>query len=421
MVSGIYKMIRKSLFTLYFCSCAALQPVSAAEPVDPDALFQQAMKYRDNGDIFTSIEIFETILNNQPALNRARLELAISYHLTRRYNDAKDQLIKVLKDPTTPDEVKLSITAYLAQISADIAKLPERSKSSFYLSFGLLNDSNIRLTPDLPGASEESASGAHTMLTYSNRSRASQPFQISNKQVDFEWLTQATAYSKAYASGYSDFNLSVLSLNTGPALISEKSWRTAFNLKLEKLYFGNQDYAEYSGINPFFTFSLLPDFEITFENSTVRRDYNQPQDQGLRGTMTSWNMDLAKFYSRQLIGLQAGIRYHDNGANDGFLNYTGAEFYLGGQMPAWNDARTYLTLSSRDYNYKAADTANSFTEKRRETELLAVLGVSHNFRSGSLKSWTVNAEYTYTNNNSNLDEFDYDRNTVELNMRRYFF
>lgn len=420
MIYGIDKMIRISLFAACLYSCLALQPVSAEEP-DPDALFKQAMKYRANGDIFTSIEIFETILNNQPALNRARLELAISYHLTRRYNAAKAQLIKVLKDPTTPDEVKLSITAYLAQLSADIAQLPERSKSSFYLSFGALNDTNIRLTPDLPNASEESASGAHVMLSYSNRSRANQPFQILKKMVDFEWLTQATAYSKAYASGYSDFNLSVLSLNTGPALIAEKSWRTAFNLKLEKLHFGNDDYAEYTGINPFFTYSLLPDFEITFENSTVRRVYNQTQDQGLQGTMTSWNIDLAKFYSKQLIGLQTGFRYHDNGADDGFLHYTGAEFYLGGQMPVSDNARTYLTLSSRDYNYKAADTANSFFVKRSETEFLAVLGVSHNFRSGSLKSWTLNAEYTFTNNNSNIDEFDYDRNTVELNMRRYFF
>lgn len=421
MISGIYKMIRKSFFTACLYSCLALQPISAEELTDPDVLFKKAMKYRENGDIFTSIEIFQTILNNQPALNRARLELAISYHLTRRYDDAKIQLIKVLKDPTTPDEVKLSITAYLAQLSADINSLPERSKSSFYLSLGALNNSNLGLSHDLQGASEESSSGAHVMLSYSNRSRSSQPFQIRNKLVDFEWLTQATAYNKTYTSGSSDFNLSVLSLNTGPALIADKSWRAAFNFKLDKLNFGNHAYAEYTGINPFFTYTLLPDFEITFENNTVQRDYNHTQEQGLQGTMTNWNIDLAKFYSKQLIGLQTGVRYHDNGAEEGYLHYTGVEFYLGGQMPAWDNARTYLTLSSRDYRYKAIDTVSNFTEKRSDTELLAVLGVSHNFRSGSLKSWTLNAEYTFTNNNSNLDEIDYERNTVELNMRRYFF
>jgi len=134
-----------------------------------------------------------------------------------------------------------------------------------------------------------------------------------------------------------------------------------------------------------------------------------------------WGLDVAKFYSKQSIGLQAGVKYHDNGAKLGTLHSTGAEFYFGGQMPAWTDANAYLTLSARDYHYKQIDTDNSFTEKRDETEILAVLGVSHNFRSGSLKSWTLNAQYSFGENDSNIEVFTYDRNIFEINMRRYFF
>jgi len=420
-------MIRRVLLSTCLCTALITPMAYAEDAIDPETLFNEAMRFRQDGELFKSIEIFETILSNQPGLNRARLELAISYHLTRRYEDAREQLSKVLNDPETPDEVKLSITAYMAQLSGDIKSAEQRSTSSMYVSAGLFTDSNINLGPgkDITGVTpeslEESGSGGQFMFSYSHRSRASQAMHIGGSIVDFEWLTQATAYSKAYGSNDTDFNLSVLTLNTGPALIAGESWRTAFNFKLDKLIFGKDDYAEYVAINPVFTYSIMQDLEITFENSTTAREYDQPEDQGLRGTMTMWGIDLAKFYAEQSIGIQAGIKYHDNGAKAGDLHSTGAEFYLGGQIPAWSDAIAYLTLSSRDYSYKAPDGVISTTVIRDETELLAVLGVSHDFRSGFFKSWTLNAQYTFTDNDSNLDEFTYDRNVVELNMRRYFF
>jgi len=419
-------MISKILTPIFLCSTLFIQTTFAEEALDPETLFQEAIKYRQNGELFNSIEIFETILSNQPGLNRARLELAISYHLTRRYQDAKDQLTTVLNDPETPDEVKLSITAYLAQLTGDMKSAEERSSSSMYISLGAFTDSNINLGPakDIgitPENSENNGNGGQFMFTYSHRSRSSSALHINQSIADFEWQTQATAYNKAYTSGNSDFNVGVLSLSTGPALIAENSWRAAFNFKLDKIYFGNNAYANYVGINPLYTYSIKKDLEITFENITLAREYDETADQGLKGTLTVWGMDIAKYYADQAVGIQAGLKYHDNGADSGALRSTGGEIYLGGQMPAWKDARAYLTVSARDYRYKAADTANGFTEKRDETEVLSVLGVSHDFRSGALKSWTLNGQYTYTKNDSNINEFTYDRNVVEINMRRYFF
>jgi len=417
-------MINKILTSSCLCSVLLMQNAFAEEAIDPETLFNEAIKYRQNGELFNSIEIFETILNNQPGLNRARLELAISYHLTRRYNDAKDQLTKVLNDPETPDEVKLTITAYLAQLSGDIKSSEDRSSSSFYLSAGAFTDSNINLgvSKDIgnnPTSEENSGSGGQFMFTYSHRSRASQALHINQSIADFEWQSQATAYNKAHTSGDSDFNLGVLSLTTGPALIVENSWRGAFNFKLDKIYFGNKAYADFVGINPLYSYSIMKDLEITFENITLAREYDQAADQGLTGTLTMWSLDIAKYYADQSIGIQAGLKYHDNGAKTGALHSTGGEIYVGGQMPAWKDARAYLTVSARDYRYKSA--GNGYTSIRDETEVLSVLGMSHDFRGGPLKSWTLNAQYTYTNNDSNIDDFTYDRNVFEINMRRYFF
>jgi len=414
------------------CLCASLmiQPSFAEEAIDPEALFAEAMQYREDGELFRSIEIFETILSNQPSLNRARLELAVSYHLTRRYEQAKEQLTTVLNDPSTPEAVRLSITAYLAQLSGDIKASANRSKSSFYFSAGLFSDSNINLGPDsktlggnplFPLAQVESSHGAQFLASFSNRSRASKPLEIAGGAVDFEWLTQATIFNKNYIADArdSDFNFGILSLSTGPALIKDKSWRTAINFKIDKLYFGNDPYAFFVGFNPLFTYSITPDLELTFENTTTIKEYTSSTlDADLKGTATSWGVDIAKSYSKQNIGVQAGVKYHDNGAAAQTQHYTGAELYLGGQMPAWKDARAYLTVSGRNYKYQGIET--SFTEIRDETEAQAILGVNHNFKSGGFKSWTLNAQATYTDNDSNLDAFKYTRTILELNMRRYF-
>jgi len=423
-------MIIKTISSVCLCASLMIQPSFAEEAIDPEALFAEAMQYREDGELFRSIEIFETILNNQPDLNRARLELAVSYHLTRRYEQAKEQLTTVLNDPDTPEAVKLSITAYLAQLSGDIKASANRSKSSLYFSAGLFTDSNINLGPDsktiggdslFPLAQVEDSYGAQFLASFSNRSRASQPLEIAGGIVDFEWLTQATAYNKNYTadSKDSDFNLGVLSLSTGPALIKDKSWRTALNFKLEKLFFGNDPYAKFLSINPLFTYSLTPGLEVTLENTTTVKEYDDTAlDNDLKGTASIWAIDVAQFYSKQNIGVQAGVKYHDNGAKALTRHYTGAEIYLGGQMPAWKDARAYLTISGRNYKYKAIET--NFTEIRDETEARAILGVNHNFKSGKLKSWTLNTQASYTDNDSNLNEFKYTRTLLEVNMRRYF-
>ncbi len=418
-------MIKNSLVSAIIMSGFFSQPVIAQEQMDPEALFNEAMQYREDGEIFRAIELFETILKNQPELGRARLELAVSYHKTRKYAEAREQLTKVLNAPDTPEAVKLTVTAYLAQLTGDMKAAEKRTSSSVYLSVGLFSDSNINLGPDnnrdFPAFSvsaKESGTGSQLMISYAHRSRASKPLDLAGGLADFEWHTQATAYSKAHGSGDSDFNLGVISLSTGPAILKDKSWRAAFNIKLDKIYYGNDPYSDQLGINPVFTWILSEDMELSFGNTTTVIEHDDAAVDGLDGTSTIWDINASKFYPNQLIGVQAGIKYYDNGAEQSNLHYVGPEIYLGGQMPAWTDARAFLTLSGRKYDYQGPETGGN---TRDETEISAVLGVSHDFRSGFLKSWTLNAQYTYSDSDSNIDAFDYDRNVFEVNLRRYFF
>lgn len=420
--------MHKRLLASVILATLSLSSVKAEEAVDPQQLFDEAMQLRNNGEIFSSIELFEFILSKQPGLQRARLELAVAYHQARRFYDAREQLMKVFNDPDTPENVKLTITAYLAQLGGDEKAMGKRTSSSVFVSAGLFTDSNVNLgpSPELSNVTttESSGSGLVAMASYSHVSRATGPFIINKKPVNLSWHSQATVYGKVHTGEENDFNLHVLGLTTGPEMLSDKDWRGAFNIKLDKVYLGGNPYSFNIGLNPSFTL-IFGDTEIMVENLTTVREYDDVANEGLDGVSKMYGMSVTRFFNSQTMAVDGGVRYHNNGADAQFLHSTGAEIYVGGQMPAWVGARAYLQLSTRGYEYAEADASNTIlnhgTIARDETETRATLGITHDFRSGALKSWSLNGQLAHTSNDSNLAEFDYDRNVIEINLRRYFY
>ena len=401
--------------------------VYASDAVDPQALFEEAMQLRESGQVYSSIDIFEYLLSQQPGLNRARLELAVAYRQARRFAEAREALVQVLNDPDTPETVKLSINAYLAQLGVDEAEAKKRTSSSVFVSAGVFNDSNINLgpSPEIQSVSvnEASGSGVTAMVTYSHVSRASKPFEGGDRPIDMEWHSQVTAYTKLHLSASkgldeNDYNLQVISLSTGPAVVASDSWRGAFNIKVDKVYFGNDPYSFNIGLNPSFTLNFSDNLDVTVENLTTVREFST--ETGLDGVSKMYGMSVAKFFKALTVGVEGGLRYHSNGAQTGYLNANGIEVFAGGQMPTWKNGRGYLQLSSREYDYKAADPAASSSDPRDETENQAVLGVSHDYKLTGSQTMTVNAQVTYTENDSNVVEYNYDRTVFEINLRSYF-
>jgi len=420
-------MIKSVAGTSLICCIVFTSLAHAEEALDPELLFKDAMELRNSGQIFGAIELFETIVSQQPGLNRARLELAVAYHQAQQFQNARDQLTKVLNDPETPDNVKLSITGYLAQLGSDEISVSKRTSDSVYVSAGMFNDSNANLGPtaELPGTTpENSGAGLTAMASYSHVSRSSRPIKSGKSLLDFEWNTQLSAYNKSYTtSSDSDFNLQVINLSTGPALISDNNWELQFNIRIDKVFFAGNPYSFNQGLNPVFTLSFDNNVQIKFENLTTVREFSDTNDQGLDGTSTMYGMGISKFFNEQTIGLDGGVRYYSNGAERGDLNASGAEVYLGAQAPAWTNAQMYVELRSRQYDYKTSEQAaigSGSSTPRDETEQQLVLGLSHHFKSTPLKGWTLNAQFTHTENDSNDINFEYDRDVIEANIRRYF-
>ena len=251
--------------TLLFIDTTLAAPPLADDEISDDhaqQIFELAMDERDSGKIYDAIEKFEYILNRRPSLNRARLELAVSYHRANQYDDALREFQTVLDDPETPEKVRLAILAYLGQINSDAQQQDSEHSFSYFTRVGALYNSNINFAPlrgsldyNIPDGEDTSSPGIDTFLSASHRYKKNKPFDTDGAATHFEWQSQISWTGNNYTHN-SDFNLNIISASTGPAFISTGRWRGAINLQVDQTYFGHSALGTFTSINPLITFDL---------------------------------------------------------------------------------------------------------------------------------------------------------------------
>jgi tetratricopeptide (TPR) repeat protein len=392
---------------------------------DLQAMFDRAILTRESGKTFEAIELFETILTNQPTLNRVRLELAVAYHQATRYEDALHEFKRVLDDPATPENVKLSILAYLGQLTSDELEPAARHSFSYYTKVGLLHNSNINATPgaglsNITGintAEKISSAGADINLSVSHRYNRKSPLDIQGVATYFEWQSQLGLTSNLY-SKTNDFDYSVISLSTGPAFIAPGRWRASISFRADQISLGGSTLAIFSSINPAITFDFGHYRNLTLESAYTHHSYDKIADLGRDGNETMFGAGYNTLVNDNSTGLEAGFRLRQNDAEEKGYAYDDTELYFSGFTALSDQAVIYLRINRHNYAYDAVDPLVSVI--RDETENLYALGYNRDFHEGTLKDWTFNLEFSATSNDSNAAEFEYDRNLFSTSLSRYF-
>ncbi|MDI1298603.1 tetratricopeptide repeat protein [Methylotenera sp.] len=105
--------------------------------------FAKGMSLREAGDYEAAIAAFQGVLSSEPALGRARAELAVSYLRALNFAAARSEAEKVLADPNTPDVVKLNMQYFLDEMD----KQSKPHVFTPYVTFGLGHDTNINAGP----------------------------------------------------------------------------------------------------------------------------------------------------------------------------------------------------------------------------------------------------------------------------------
>ncbi|WJW74643.1 DUF2860 family protein [Thiohalobacter sp. IOR34] len=406
----------------------ALTADDAGDGNEAEALFKKGMKALKDDRLQSAIEAFNSILSSNPRLHRARLELAVAYYRSLRYAEARRLAQEVLDDPTTPAEVRVSILAFLAQVDKDEQRFMKRHEFRPSISVGLMYDSNVNVGPSadvveingqvlqLISGQKRSDNALLLNAGLAHRYKPGKTFTAGELTGSFEWLTQVNLYNREY-NDENDFDLTVLSGSTGPAWVVLGHWRATLNLRLDKIWLGNDPLALFSGINPLATWQFQ-NGEITLDASLTRRDYSDAADSGREGTYKSLGAALGHYYKQRRIAAQAGVRVFDFNADDDRFGNDGWELFLGGIVRAWQGGSLYARASYKDLAYDGQEPLFNVARDERERRLTA--GFRHSFRTGRLDKWSLNGSFSYTDNDSNVAIYDYDRRQLSINLSRTF-
>lgn len=423
--------ISTGLSALYLAMLAVVGGSAApafAATVDEEATFKEGMDALEDDRLKTAIKAFQSILSQQPGLHRARLELAVAYYRSLQYEEARKLAQQVLDDPQTPPEVRVTVLAFLGQIQKDEQAAAMRHEFKPSISLGMMYDSNVNVGPgteiieEIPGAiltpgSQAQSDNALVLAAgLAHTFRPGTTYEFGERTASFLWQSQASLYHRAY-NDMDDFDLSVLTLGTGPALVSLRHWRANLALNLDRIWLGGDELALFSSLNPAVTWQFN-NGEVTWDATLTDRRYDESADDGREGTYKATGVALGRYFNQRKVAGQVGARLLDFSADDHRFGNDGYELLAGVIVKAWPNGTLYGRANYRDVEYDAVEPG--FTEARDETERRIAAGFQHDFKAGHLDKWSINGGIQYTDNSSNISIYDYDRRQITLNLGRTF-
>ena len=394
---------------------------------DPELLFEQGMEARKIGRVYSSIDAFEEIVKNYPDLHRARLELAVSYYRTFNFDGALEQAQFVLDDPDTPPNVRVTILAFMAQVQADKEKFVLASDWSFPLSFGYMYDSNVSAGADsarfgnliLDDAStKKSDSAAVFNVGIDHVLKTGKTFRAGEYTANLLWKSMVNIYHREYVNE-TDFNLSVLSFKTGPAVITTGRWRSGLDAQVDVISYGGMKLATFSSLTPVYTWHFENGIEVSGECLFSRNNYDQPEDEGRTSDYISPKISAGYVTTDNKFIIQGAVSYFNENAKADHKTNDGNDYFLGGTWNVLENSSVFTFVRYRDYEYEGIEPF--FAEARDDDEWRYSVGATHTLKDmGMMTDWFITALYTRTEYDSNVPIYDYDRDQYMLTLNRRF-
>lgn len=417
----------KGLLALAAMSIAL--PAMAAdetEAFDAEEFFKKGMEERSEGKPYSAIESFQTILSNEPSLNRARLELAVAYLQTLQFEEAQAAAQEVLDNPNTPDNVKISILAFLAQVKKDSESLLPGHTTKISLSAGVMYDTNVNVGPtnDIvningnelqldPGALPIEDGASVLSAAFDHSYRTDKKLRIGENTGLLLWQSGISLYDRNYNTN-DDFNLRVLSVRTGPAVITNGGFRASVPFVLDNIRLGDNELANYLGMQPSATWSLEDNVELTASVEATKRNFTQSNDQARDGEFYSAGLSLGKGYKNNTIAVQGGFKLTTSETDSDRYSYDGGEFFLGANWQFKPEATTFARYSESHADYKGDEPV--YNEARNDEERQLQIGLIYELA----ESFTLSGTVSRIENDSNIETYEFDRDQYALTLSKTY-
>nr|CBX31015.1 hypothetical protein N47_E45270 [uncultured Desulfobacterium sp.] len=380
---------------------------STAETMD--VMFWIGTSAMRTGESELAVKKFKQMLSIDPKLNRVRLELAATYFNMGRFDEARQQL-DIVKASSPPKAVMNNISKMLSAID----KRSKKVSWNLRVAQGFIWDDNINSGPDMDSYQVFGGFLTPDKLTAKLKDEASVTTVAGNILVDageakgLMWNTSLSFYNKAHFD-YSEFNFLSIDVSTGPWWVAQKD---IFKLPVgytEREY-GNDRLSYALHVDPEYEHYFCQYFSLRSLFSFNTENFYSTGRSGLDNDRYRFEM-VPTFYlgnRKHVISLTAGYDYMD--ADDGRFTYDGP--YLGLSYLTRFPTNTELFLqylwAKKDFDEKPLLYNKGRDDKRN--------GITAIVSQGFLKYFYTSFAFTYTDNNSNADIYDYDRTTYSLSL-----
>jgi len=428
---GLPTGLPRALLSTTLAASLSLMSYSAfAQDSDEwDAMYKEALNMRANGDLYGAVDALNSLLAQRPTLHRARLELAVSYYRAARYDQARAEAEQVLADPSTPENVRDTIALFIDQVTS-IKEADDQVRHRFAgsLSMGGGYDNNVNAGPSsdtfdisgaefrlLDGSTQASDAFASVNLRGSHTYRLPGSLAIGERPVQALWQSSATAYRKEYQDSH-PYTVDVVSVTTGPALVSKTNWRAQANLQFDYIRLGDNSLAVYTSLNPSYTL-VAGRQEVNLRGQWLYREFMTASNRDREGERYSLGLDYG-FRINEILSLQLGTTFYEQEARSDTQHHDVQDFFASVYWLGWENGSVYARASYRDTDYEGEEIL--FLTGRKEREQRYIIGATHDFREGQLEGWGLGLRVAYTDNHANIDIYQYDRTELNLDVTRRF-
>lgn len=377
------------------------------DPSNMDLNFYLGRSAYETGDYETAIFAFDRMLINDPDLHRVRLEMARAY-LKLGSNDEAERLFNEVLATNPPQEVQDNIFLYMENISAS------RKSHNFRGSFlaGIAYDDNAYAAP----ISETIKIPSLDDLPVSIGSLGSDYYYEMAANIGYAYIlpsrqTALTAEVQTYHTRYNDYDdldIDYFLLKAGPTFRFD-----GFDLELfgtgSYMNLDQNDYFSGYGLGAALTVPVWSD-QIFFSRLTSeRRDFNDIDERDVYST--AFNLGLFTPVYR-LFDLKTDITYTRENAEAGYYSYNRGSFNLVLSRKLIGDI-----VGSAGYTFESSWYDNddpSFYKERQDDTHYFRAGLSYRFGGRIRFPFEIGIINTYVKNDSNIDLYEYEKNTVRF-------
>jgi tetratricopeptide (TPR) repeat protein len=410
----------------------AMQPIARAEVnADPEieAKFREGMDALEDYRLKSAMRTFSQILDMNPRLHRARLELALAYYRSMRYEDAEKLANEVLDSPSTPPEVRVTILAFLAQVKRDSEQYGQKHLFKSFVSAGVMHDSNVNVGPSdsilrqgdvtlAPSSLAKSDNAYVVNAGFDHLYQSGKRIELGERVGMLVWQTSASAYSRMY-NKFDEFDLAIASISTGPAMLMLRHWRASLLVRSDYMTLGGHALGWFNSIKPSVTWQF-ENSELTWDAIYTRRAYNRNIDEEREGDYLATGVDFGRYFNNRQLVTTLGVRAIGLFTDDDQFSYLGGQLNAGVHTDTWHNGSAYARGRISVFQYDGENPV--FNKDRDDIEYSTTVGLMHEYKDDDdlMKNWVVNAYWERTNNDSNISVFSYIRNQWMISLTRSF-